>query len=194
MGNACICSSWPVMDTQFASPQFMMAGQIMAREFSAGGVLVRWRKGRWWMAAIEPQGRTTFSESGKDTLALPKGLIDPGEKPDQTALREIHEETGAVGELVTKLKDIKYFYVRTWGDGTRVFKVVSFYLVLYRSGKLGNITPEMRKEVRRAIWLPLDDYDHLSYKGEREVAQAAWAYLREHPELQPGGVESPSEV
>lgn len=124
----------------------------MARELSAGGVLVRWRKGRWWMAAIEPQGRTTFSESGKDTLALPKGLIDRGEKPDQTALREIHEETGAVGELVTKLKDIKYFYVRTWGDGARVFKVVSFFLVLYRSGKLGNITPEMRKEVRRAIW------------------------------------------
>ena len=69
----------------------------MAREFSAGGVLVRWRKGRWWMAAIEPQGRTTFSDTGKDTLALPKGLIDPGEKPEQTALREIHEETGRGG-------------------------------------------------------------------------------------------------
>ncbi len=168
-------------------------GLTMAREFSAGGVLVRWRKGRWWMATIEPQGRTAAGPS-KETLALPKGLIDPGEKPDQTALREIHEETGAVGELVTKLKDIKYFYVRNWGDGARVFKVVSFYLVLYRSGKLGNITPEMRTEVKRAIWLPLDDYEHLSYKGEREVAQAAWTYVREHPELQPGGIESPSEV
>jgi len=157
----------------------------MAREFSAGGVLVRWRRGRWWMAAIEPQGRTTFSEPGKDTLALPKGLIDPGEEPKQTALREIHEETGVQGELVTKLKDIKYFYVRTWGDGARVFKVVSFFLVLYHSGKLGNITPEMRKEVRRAIWLPLDDCEQLSYKGEREAAIAAREYLAAHPELQP---------
>ena len=99
-----------------------------------------------------------------------------------------------MGELVTKLKDIKYFYVRTWGDGSRVFKVVSFYLVLYRSGKLGNITPEMRKEVRRAIWLPLDDHDQLSYKGEREVTHAAWTYLRQHPELQPSGKETRSEI
>jgi 8-oxo-dGTP pyrophosphatase MutT (NUDIX family) len=154
----------------------------MAREFSAGGVLVRWRKRRWWMAVIEPQGRT--ATDGRDTLALPKGLIDPGEKPEQTALREVHEETGAVGELVTKLKDIKYFYVRNWGDGARVFKVVSFFLILYRSGKLGNITPEMRKEVRRVIWLPLDDWEQLSYKGEREAALAAREYVAMHPELQ----------
>ncbi|HLH08732.1 MAG TPA: NUDIX domain-containing protein [Terriglobales bacterium] len=165
----------------------------MAREFSAGGVLVRWRKGRWWMAVIEPQGRTAFSESAKDTLALPKGLIDPGEKAENTALREIHEETGAVGELIAKLKDIKYFYVRTWGDGARVFKVVSFYLVLYRSGKLGNITPEMRKEVRRAIWLPIDDWEQLSYKGEREVAQSAREYLLAHAELQPDPKATSSE-
>ena len=74
-------------------PAVYDGGLTMAREFSAGGVLVRWRKGRWWMAAIEPQGRTA-SGTGKETLALPKGLIDPGEKPEQTALREIHEETG----------------------------------------------------------------------------------------------------
>ena len=57
--------------------------------------------------------------------------------------------------------------------------------MLYRSGKLGNITPEMRKEVRRAIWLPLDDYEQLSYKGEREAALAAKQYLAQHSELQP---------
>jgi 8-oxo-dGTP pyrophosphatase MutT (NUDIX family) len=164
----------------------------MAREFSAGGVLIRWRKGRWWMAAIEPQGRTEAAGPGKETLTLPKGLIDPGEKPEQTALREIHEETGAVGELVTKLKDIKYFYVRNWGDGARVFKVVSFFLVLYRSGKLGNITPEMRKEVRRAIWLPLDDCERLSYKGEREAALAAREYVATHPELRKSSVRKES--
>ena len=56
-------------------------------------------------------------------LALPKGLVDPGEKPLTTALREVKEETGILAEPVTKLVDIKYVYVRTWGDGERVFSV-----------------------------------------------------------------------
>ena len=64
-------------------------------------------------------------------MALPKGLVDAGEKPDQTALREVREETGLTATLVTKLIDIKYVYVRSWGDKQRVFKIVSFYLLRY---------------------------------------------------------------
>ena len=52
-------------------------------------------------------------------------------------MREVSEETGVRAELVAKLADIKYFYVRNWGDHARVFKIVSFYLLLYRSGRLG---------------------------------------------------------
>jgi 8-oxo-dGTP pyrophosphatase MutT (NUDIX family) len=66
-------------------------------------------------------------------LALPKGLVDPGEKPLETALREVQEETGVTAELIAKLADIKYVYTRSWGDGSRVFKIVSFYLMRYRS-------------------------------------------------------------
>ena len=85
---------------------------------------------------------------------------------------------------MTKLADIKYYYVRNWGDHARVFKIVSFYLLLYRSGRLGNIAPEMRIEVQNAFWLPLDDAPKaLSYAGEREVAQRALQYLKAHPEL-----------
>ena len=63
--------------------------------------------------------------------------------------------------------------MRNWGDHARVFKIVSFYLLLYRSGRLGNISPEMRIEVQRAFWLPLDEAPKaLSYKGEREVVAA----------------------
>ncbi len=117
-------------------------------------------------------------------VALPKGAIDPGEKPDQTALREVREETGVQAELIGKLADIKYRYVRNWGDNARVFKIVSFYLLLYRSGKLGNIAPEMRIEVQRAFWLPLEDAPTtLNYQGEREVVQRAVEYLNAHPEL-----------
>jgi 8-oxo-dGTP pyrophosphatase MutT (NUDIX family) len=165
----------------------------MVREFSAGGVVLRKMRGRWFLAVIEPH-MTRPKKSGKPSnsprktavalVALPKGAIDEGEKPQQTALREVSEETGVQANLVTKLADVKYYYVRNWGDRARVFKIVSFYLLLYRSGRLGNIAPEMRIEVQRAFWLPLENAPTvLSYQGEREVVQRALQYLKAHPEL-----------
>src|ERR1035441_8507179 len=109
-----------------------------------------------------------------ELIALPKGSIDPGEKPEETALREVREETGVRADMVTKLADIKYIYVRNWGDRAKVFKIVSFYLLMYRTGRLGNIAPAMRIEVQNAFWLPLEEAPHkLSYKGEREMAERA---------------------
>jgi 8-oxo-dGTP pyrophosphatase MutT (NUDIX family) len=142
------------------------------REFSAGGVLVRRLKGRWMLGAIRPGGR-------KPTVwALPKGNIDEGERPEETALREVEEETGVEGRLVTKLGDVRYVY--TWG-GERIFKVVSFYLVRYSRGRLGSIAPEMRVEVDEARWLPLEEAPKLlAYGGEREMAEKALAFIREH--------------
>jgi 8-oxo-dGTP pyrophosphatase MutT (NUDIX family) len=166
----------------------------MVREFSAGGVVLRKMRGRWFVAVIEPHmerpkegvgtSRIHRKKQPAEIIALPKGTIDNGEKPEQTALREVEEETGVRAELIGKLADIKYVYVRNWGDRARVFKVVSFYLQLYRAGKLGNIAPEMRVEVRRAFWVPLEDAAAvLSYKGEREVAARALQYLAAHPEI-----------
>ena len=144
--------------------------------------MVRQMSGRWWLAAIEPAGRSP--SGGKTVLALPKGLVDAGETPEQTALREVREETGLETTLVGKLGDIKYVYTRSWVGGERVFKVVSFYLLRYESGKLGEIGPEMRIEVRRAEWIPLDDAPRqLAYKGEREMAAKALEYITRNPEL-----------
>jgi 8-oxo-dGTP pyrophosphatase MutT (NUDIX family) len=167
----------------------------MVREFSSGGVVLRKMRGRWYVAVIEPRmerhrkniklKKTRRTPADAELIALPKGTIDPGEKPDETALREIREETGVRAELVSKLADIKYIYVRNWGDHAKVFKIVSFYLFLYRSGRLGNIAPAMRIEVQNAFWLPLEEAAALlTYKGEREVAQRAFAYLKSHPELE----------
>lgn len=154
----------------------------MEREISAGGVVVRWLRGRWHLAAIEPQGRKP-AKAGKPVFALPKGLVDAGERPEQTALREVREETGLAAEMVAKLGDIKYVYQRTWGDRQRVFKIVSFYLLRYRSGKLGEISPEMRVEVESARWLPLDEAPRLlAYGGEREMAKKALEYLKGNAE------------
>ena len=165
----------------------------MVREFSAGGVVLRKMRGRWFVAVIEPhmtrpeKSSQRSHRAGKTTaalVALPKGAIDTGEKPEQAALREVSEETGVQAKLIAKLADVKYFYVRNWGDHARVFKIVSFYLLFYRSGRLGNIAPEMRIEVRNAFWLPLDDAPTvLSYSGEAAVAQRAVQYLKAHPEL-----------
>src|SRR3954469_17488059 len=110
----------------------------MEREFSAGGVVVRRvgaasKTGPWEIAVIEPRREDT-GDSGKSVLALPKGWVDAGEKPEQTAWREIKEEAGLDAEILTKLGDIKYVYVRKWSDGARVFKVVSFYRLRYVSG------------------------------------------------------------
>ena len=165
----------------------------MLREISSGGVVIRRRNEGWWMAAIEPPGeaepptteRKTSVRKAKPVLALPKGLVDPGEKPAETALREVFEETGIVADLVAKLDDIKYVYSRSWGDGERVFKIVSFYLMLYRSGRINQITPEMRVEFARASWIPLEDAPKLlAYKGEKQMARRALDYLVSHPELQ----------
>ena len=164
------------------------------REFSAGGVVVRRMRGQWHMAAIEPNvvnadsiTRNALRQRRRPAiLALPKGAIDRGESPKQGAIREVLEETGVLVQPITKLGDIKYFYVRSWGGRERVFKVVTFFLFRYMSGRLGDIQPAMRKEVRRAVWLPLEEaHEKLTYPGERQVVQLARKYIRAHPELEP---------
>jgi len=117
-------------------------------------------------------------------MGAAQGAGGRGESPEQTALREVREETGVEAELIGKLADIKYIYTRSWGDRERIFKVVSFFLLRYASGKLGEIAPEMRIEVRRAEWIPLEDApQQLAYKGEREMAAKALAYITSGPEV-----------
>ena len=141
----------------------------MRREFSAGAVLVRRLRGRWMMAAIRPGGKPP------GVWALPKGQIDPGERAEATALREVAEETGAHGASLGKLGDVKYWF--NW-EGERIFKVVSFFLVRYAGGRLGDVPPEHRHEVAEVRWLPLDDAPSLlSYRGEQDMARNAAARL-----------------
>jgi len=123
-------------------------------------------RGRPMLAAIRPRGK----QAG--LWALPKGKIDPGERPEQTAVREVREETGVEGTLVEKLGDVKYTYTRRGGE--RVFKIVSFYLLRAGRGRIGQIEEAMRIEVEEARWLPLDEAPRLlAYGGEREMAAKA---------------------
>jgi 8-oxo-dGTP pyrophosphatase MutT (NUDIX family) len=144
----------------------------MARELSAGGVLLRRMQGRWWMAAIRPQGKPA------GTWALPKGLIDHGEGAADTAARETREETGVEGRIGGKLGDVRYVYTRRSGE--RVFKVVSFYLLHASRGRIGELPAGMEHEVAEARWLPLADAPKLlAYRGERQMAEDALSVVSE---------------
>lgn len=160
----------------------------LTREFSAGALVLRHMQGKWWVAVIEP-GRHGEPEDRKDVIALPKGNVDPGEKPEQTAVREVLEETGLHAQTITRLASIRYVYSRKWAGGEKIFKVVTFYLMKCRSGRIGQIKDEMKHEVRRAYWLPLKEAaEKLSYNGERQMAQQATAYVdSHHDELLPAG-------
>ncbi len=145
----------------------------MRREFSAGALIVRRLRGRWWLAAIRPGGKP------EGLWALPKGNIARGEAPDVTALREAIEETGLEGVLQGKLGDVKYVYTLR---GERIFKVVSFYLMRYRRGRIDDVPATFRHEVEEARWLPLEDAPRLlAYGGEKEMARKALASLEEDP-------------
>ena len=138
----------------------------LLREFSAGGLVVRRMRGRPYIAAVRVK-------DGK-VLALPKGHMEPGESGADTAIREVREETGVDSRLVEKLDDIRYWYTR---DGARVLKVVSFFLLNYRSGSIRDF---QREEVDGAEWVPLEDAaERLAYRGEKEMARAALSKLRD---------------
>jgi 8-oxo-dGTP pyrophosphatase MutT (NUDIX family) len=128
------------------------------REFSAGGLVIRNLRGRPFLAVVRVRDRI---------LALPKGHPEPGESSQDAALREVREETGLEATPVEKLGDIRYWYAR---DGQRVLKIVSFFLLRYRSGRLD----DHDHEVEEALWIPLEEAaTRLAYRGEKEMAKAA---------------------
>ncbi len=137
-------------------------------ELSAGGVVVR--DGQ--VIVIVPTRR---GAQGQRVLGLPKGHVDPGENARQAATREVREEAGVDADLVEKLGDVRYVYTRR---GLRIFKVVSFFLLRYRRGRIGDVPARFRHEVEEVRWLPLDEAPRLlAYGGEREMAKKAIAVL-----------------
>jgi 8-oxo-dGTP pyrophosphatase MutT (NUDIX family) len=148
------------------------------RELSAGGVVVRRMRGADWLAAIRPSGRPP------GFWALPKGLVDPGERALEAAVREVLEETGLRAEPVAALEPTRYVYQR---GGERISKVVRFWLMRRVGGRLGAIAPEQRREVAEARWLPLAGAERLlAHRGERALVAEARALLRTGDPLESG--------
>jgi 8-oxo-dGTP pyrophosphatase MutT (NUDIX family) len=137
-----------------------------AREFSAGGVVVRGEE----VVAIVPTRRAA---DGSRVLALPKGHVDPGETPVQAAEREVREETGVVARPLRELGQTRYWYRR---NGRTIGKAVEFFLFEYVEGDIA----DHDDEVEEVHWLPLERARvELSHEAEREMVELAIAYLGE---------------
>jgi 8-oxo-dGTP pyrophosphatase MutT (NUDIX family) len=130
------------------------------REVSYGGVVVRGDD----VMVIVPRGR-------RRVLGLPKGGPNPGESPEQTAAREVREETGVTATVHERLGQVDYTYRR---GGRPIDKTVHFYLCEYEEGD----TADHDHEVEDARWMPLADARRrLTYPGERAMIARALSIL-----------------
>nr|WP_018142884.1 NUDIX hydrolase [Alloscardovia criceti] len=138
----------------------------VVREYSAGGLI------------FDDKDRVAIiarhSRSGHLEWCLPKGHIEKGETPDQTAVREIHEETGIIGEVVDSIATIDYWFT---GDSQRVHKLVHHYALRMTGGYL-TVEGDPDHEAEDATWVKFDDLtDVLSYPNERRIV---WLYAKKH--------------
>ena len=126
------------------------------QETSYGGVVVRGGE----VMVITPRGRARV-------LGLPKGGRNGDETPEQTAAREVREETGVTVDVRARLGDVRYSYRR---GGRRIAKTVHFYLCDFVSGS----TDDHDHEVEEARWIPLEEARTvLSYPAERRLIERA---------------------
>jgi 8-oxo-dGTP pyrophosphatase MutT (NUDIX family) len=138
-------------------------------EISAGGVIVDVHEGTARVAVIARRNR-----AGRVEWCLPKGHVENGETLEQTAVREVAEETGIVGHVVASLGIIDYWFTIS---GARVHKVVHHYLLEATGGAL-SIEGDPDAEAIDVAWFPLGDVQaHLTFPNERRIAQEAWERL-----------------
>lgn len=132
-------------------------------QVSAGGVAFRRKDSEQEIAIVSMKPKLRWQ--------LPKGIVDPGESPEVTALREVREEAGIETERLALIETIEYWYRSVkYGKPVRYHKFVHFYLLEYRSGDVSGHD----HEVEEARWVSFDEaLEMLEFKGERDVVEKA---------------------
>jgi 8-oxo-dGTP pyrophosphatase MutT (NUDIX family) len=146
----------------------MVEAMRIKYEVSAGGLVLRRSDTGGFDALLI--GRGTLR-----VWTLPKGHVEPRESNEQAALREVREETGCWGEIVTRLSEISYwFYV----GKAKHKKSVTFFLMRYVSGETSNHD----HEVDEARWFELGAARKaLKYINEKRLVDLALEYLNANP-------------
>ncbi|QNI09162.1 NUDIX hydrolase [Mycobacterium kubicae] len=134
-------------------------------ETSAGGLVIDGIDGPRDEQVAALIGR--IDRRGRMLWSLPKGHIEQGETAEQTAIREVAEETGIRGSVLAALGRIDYWFVT---DGRRVHKTVHHYLMRFSGGELS----DEDLEVAEVAWVPIRDLpSRLAYADERKLAEVA---------------------
>jgi 8-oxo-dGTP pyrophosphatase MutT (NUDIX family) len=138
----------------------------MKFEFSAGGVVVKKENGNNLILVSQ--------HSQHHGWVFPKGLIGDhikGEQKEDTAIREVEEETGAKGKIIKSLTPVEYWYVF---EGEKIKKTVYYFLMDYVSGDITKHDNEMEN----VEWLKPDEVeDRLTYPSDKKVWQEAKKFL-----------------
>ena len=135
-------------------------------QVSSGGIIFRKHNDITEIAMVAVKGGNVW--------CLPKGLIDKGEVPEKTALREVEEETGLKGRIIEKLGEITYwYYIKE--ENIKCKKTVHFFLMEYEAGDVS----KHDREVDNAAWFPIDEaLKKASYRGEKEIIEKAREILK----------------
>ncbi|MGV0810617.1 NUDIX hydrolase [Mycolicibacterium boenickei] len=134
-------------------------------ETSAGGLVIDGIDGPKDTQVAALIGR--IDRRGRMLWSLPKGHIELGETAEQTAIREVAEETGIRGDVLAALGSIDYWFVT---EGRRVHKTVHHYLMRFQGGELSDDDVE----VTEVAWVPLRELpSRLAYADERKLAEVA---------------------
>lgn len=134
-------------------------------ETSAGGLVIDGLDGPKDRQVAALIGR--IDRRGRMLWSLPKGHIEMGETAEQTAIREVAEETGIQGDVLAALGSIDYWFVT---EGRRVHKTVHHYLMRFSGGELS----DEDVEVSEVAWVPVRELpSRLAYADERRLAEVA---------------------
>ncbi len=110
----------------------------MIRHFSAGGIVFKKEGDNTHFLLIE---NSSIKYPDRKYWGFPKGHLEEAESTKDAAIREVAEETGVEAEIIEKVTDSKYMF--TDSSGEKIFKVVTFYLMEYKSGELNRQLEEV---------------------------------------------------